>query len=42
MNEYSIVMVVVHVLDSSVDAMNINIYLEYWHQHHRFQEKNII
>ena len=25
-----------HVLDSSMDAMKIMIYLEFWHQDHRF------
>jgi hypothetical protein len=34
-------MLVVHVLDSSMDAMKIEIYLEYWQQDHPFKEKNM-
>ena len=34
-------MLVVYVLDSSMDAMKIKIYLEYWHQDHRVEEKNM-
>ena len=34
-------MLVVHVLDSSMDAMKIKIYHEYWHQDLRFEEKNM-
>ena len=35
-------MFVVHVLDSSMYAMKIKIYLEYWRQDLRFEEKNMI
>jgi hypothetical protein len=31
-----------HVLDSRLDAINIKIYFEYWHQDHRFEEMNMI
>jgi hypothetical protein len=31
-----------HVLDSRLDAININIYFEHWHQDHPFEEMNMI
>ena len=31
-----------HVLDSSMDAMKIKIYLEFWHQDHWFEKMNMI
>jgi hypothetical protein len=42
MKEYSIVLLEEHVLDSSVDATKIKIYLEYWHQDHGFEEMKMI
>jgi hypothetical protein len=31
-----------HVLDLRLDAVNIKIYFEYWHQDDRFEEINMI
>ena len=36
------VLLVVHVLVSSMDAMKIKIYLVYWHQDHRFEDIYVI
>jgi hypothetical protein len=33
---------VVHVFDSSMHSMKIKIYLEFWHQDHQCEEKNMI
>ena len=38
MKEYSIGTTCLHVLDSSMDAMKIKIYLVYWHQDHRYED----
>jgi hypothetical protein len=35
-------MLEVRVLESRLDGMMIKVYLEYWHQDHRFEEMNMI